>query len=489
MKKQVLLLSVPLMQVKQPSPAIYHLKGQLEAGNVSCTAIDTNIILYNRMKDRWNDIEYMLSAWCPEPMEEFYAEVLQVWTQIVDEHIRITDPEWIGLSIFSHNSRRLGTDICKFIRQMYPDKKIIIGGTGLGNALGDTTFQYAKDMLALGFIDYFITGEGEIAIVELICKNNPKASGINREPKQIANVEGVAFANYEDCDHSLYPWKDYDYGVPTYVLTGSRGCVRRCDFCDVYRLWPKFKTRGGEHMAQEMIYHYEQRGVYCFYFSDSLVNGSMKAFRELYTVLLEYQEKHNMHFIWGGQFICRTNSQMTPEDYILSKKSGLSNVGIGLEHASERIRKAMRKGFDNEALHDTITNLSNSGINAMLNFMSGHPLETEADYQENINFLYKYKWASDNGTIASLNLQNYIVFLEGTDFADKKSELVDDDVGDFWKSKHTDLEFPEVYRRRKEFGETCIKLGWNAFNEEMFMDHMNNQLAAYLKLKREKQNV
>lgn len=480
MKKQVLLLSVPLMQTKQPSPAIYHLKGQLEAGDVSCTAIDTNILLYTQMKDKWDDIEYMLSSWCPEPMYEFYAEVLAVWTAIVDKHIKITDPEWIGLSIFSHNSRRLGTDICRFIREHYPDKKILIGGTGLGNALGDTTFQYAKDMLARNLIDYYITGEGEIAIVELICKNNIHAAGINREPKQITNVEAVAFANYEDCDHDLYPWEK---GFPTYVLTGSRGCVRRCDFCDVYRLWPKFKTRGGEHMAKEMIYHYEQRGVSAFYFSDSLVNGSMKAFRELYTVLIDYQEKYNMQFEWGGQFICRTNSQMSTEDYVLARKSGLTNVGIGLEHASEKIRKAMRKGFDNEALDDTINNLNIAGINTMMNFMSGHPLETEEDFQENIKFLHKYKWASDNGIIASLNLQNYIAFLEGTDFADKKDELVTPDVGEFWKSKHVDLDFPEIYRRRKEFGETCEALGWRAYNEGMFMDHMDNQLAAYLRMK------
>lgn len=483
MKKHVLLLSVPLMQIKQPAPAIYYLKGQLEAANISCTAIDTNIILYDRMKDRWTDIEYTLSSWCPDPMVEFYSSILETWTAIVDENIQITDPVWVGLSIFSHNSRRLGTDICKFIRHKYPDIKIVIGGTGLGNALGDTQFQYAKDMLQHKLIDHYITGEGEFAIVDLISNCNPQGNNINSPPIQIKNVENIVFANYEDCDHSLYPWKDYDYGVPTYVLTGSRGCVRRCDFCDVYKLWPDFTSRSGDHIAKEMIHHYEQRGVSCFYFSDSLVNGSMKAFRELCNTLIKYQNTHGMNFIWGGQFICRTNSQMSTNDYILSKNAGLSSVGIGVEHASERIRKLMRKGFDNKALNDTINNLSVAGINTMLNFMSGHPMETEADFEENIKFLHTYKWASDNGIIASLNLQNYIVFLDGTDFANKKDDLVTDDVGEFWKSKHVDLDFPEVHRRRKLFGDRCLELGWRSFNEEVYMDHMDNQLAAYLRMK------
>ena len=480
MKKQVLLLAIPLMEIKKPAPAIYHLKGQLEAGGVSVKSVDTNIIAYNQLKDKWDDIIYMLQWHTAKPLLDLYNPYIETIKEIVKKEILETSPEWIGLSIFSLNSRRTGTDILQYIRENWPDIKLIVGGTGLGESLGDNKFEYADDLLKRGLIDYYLPGEGEVSLVRLIVDNVTEGKGVNCAPQQIANLEGLAFANYDDCDHDLYPFTEFDSGRPTYVLTGSRGCVRRCDFCDIYRLWPKFKTRGGEHVAKEMIHHYERRGVDTFYFSDSLINGSMSAFRDLVDTLLAYKEKSGKTFQWGGQFICRTNRQMSTEDYLRASESGLENVGIGLEHASERVRKYMRKGFDNEALSDTINNLSKSNIHVLFNFMAGHPMETDEDHEENIKFLHEYQWASKNGTIAGLNLQHYIAFLPGTDFADNRDNLVEDDVGNFWKSKHVNtLDFPEVFRRRKHMSEVAQELNWNTYNEEAFMNYMERELLLY----------
>lgn len=485
MKHDVLLLAIPLMEVKKPAPAIYHLKGQLVTGGISVKSIDTNIIAYNTLKDEWDDIVYMLQWHTASPDMELYATYIDTMEKIITEHINETDPDWIGLSIFSLNSRRTGTSLLKYIRATWPDKKVVIGGSGLGDALGDMKYEFAQELLRDGLIDYYLPGEAEVSLVNLIVNDNPDAAGINKPPKQIANLEGLAFANYDDCDHSLYPFSDFDSGKPTYVLTGSRGCVRRCDFCDIYRLWPKFKTRGGIHVASEMIHHFETRGVDTFYFSDSLINGSMSAFRDLVDTLLHYQEEAGMEFRWGGQFICRTSRQMSLDDYKRAAKSGLENVGIGLEHASDRIRKFMRKGFDNHALHDTIHNLSDSGIHTMLNFMAGHPQETLEDHLENIKFLHEYQWASHSGTIASINLQHYIAFLPGTDFADKKDELVETEFGPFWCAKNVDLDFPEIYRRRKEMSDVSAELKWNAYNEGAFMTYMDRELVYYKQTKKE----
>jgi|TARA_R110000744_G_scaffold46119_3_gene102151 hypothetical protein len=481
MNNKTLLLSIPLMEIKRPAPAIYHLKGQLIQSGVECKAIDTNIIVYNQMKDKWTDVEPLLAWHNHNPDKELYTELRTRLELIVHHEIEEYLPDFVGLSIFSLNSRKIGEDIMIYIRKTFPNVKIIIGGTGLGESLGDTKFAYAEEMKARNLCDHFITGEAEITLVELVANNKTNMKGIDSPMQQIKSLEELAYANYDDCDHSLYPFADYDSGHPTYVLTGSRGCVRRCDFCDVYRLWPKFKTRSGKDIATEMIYHYERRGVFNFYFSDSLVNGSMKAFRELVDTLLVYKEESGMKFRWGGQFICRTSAQMSPEDYQNASAAGLENVGIGLEHASERIRKLMRKGFDNDALHDTIVNMSDNNIHTVMNMMSGHPLETPEDHMENIKFLQTYKWASDNGTIASMNLQHYIAFLEGTDFYDKKEEMVDTDVGPFWKNDL--LDFPEIYNRRKEMGAKCELYGWNTINEHAFMEYMHRELEYYNNLK------
>jgi radical SAM superfamily enzyme YgiQ (UPF0313 family) len=144
----------------------------------------------------------------------------------------------------------------------------------------------------------------------------------------------------------------------------------------------------------------------------------------------------------------------------------------------------MRKGFDNKAVEDTLNNLSTAGINTMINFLFGHPLETEEDFQENIKFLYKYKKFNDDGTIASLNLQQYLVFLPGTDFFDAKDDLVEPDkVRHRWVTKpHLNtLTFREVYYRRKKISEICDELGWRTYNEPVFMNMMESQWTLYKK--------
>lgn len=483
LQKDVLLINIPLTEVRRPAPAVYHLKGQLEAGgNVTCKAVDANVLLYQQMKDKWSDVAYNLDFGNMEPDQVLFNEISEKLNIIIDKEIQETDPTWIGVSIFSINSTRIGEATLRFIKSKYPNKKVVIGGTGLGDALGDTKFEYANAMLDRGLCDYFVTGEAEVAIVELICRNNPEAVGINRPPKQIQNLEGLAFANYEDCVHELYPWQEKDHG-PTihYIITGSRGCVRRCDFCDIYRLWPKFKSRGGEHIAKEMIHHYEHRGVKCFYMSDSLVNGSMKAFRELYTTLLKYKQDYDVDFNWGGQFIARTEGQMGFEDYKLAHEAGLTNTGWGLEHASERIRKLMRKGFNNDAVEDTLRNHSKSGISTMINFLFGHPLETEEDFLENVKFLYKYQEYGRDGTISGLNLQKYLMFLPGTDFFDNKYDMVEDVGKNYWRAKpHLNtMTFREVYYRRIKIGEIAKELGYKTLNETIFINAMERDFAKY----------
>ena len=78
--------------------------------------------------------------------------------------------------------------------------------------------------------------------------------------------------------------------------------------------------------------------------------------------------------------------------------------------------------------------------------------------------------------------------MPGTDFADKKDELVDMEFGPFWSSKSVDLDFPEIYRRRKEMSDLAAELKWNAYNEDAFMEYMDRELVYYEQLKEEAAN-
>ena len=495
----ILLCSVPLMDIEMPAPAPFHLKGQLSDSGVVAEAIDTNIIFFNRVKDQWDDvIAALLSSpeYTVEADEPIFVLIKQELEKVFSEQIELHQPKWIGLSCFTKVSRWCTTILCKFIKDNYPDCKIMLGGAGLGLTLGDYTDPFAIDLKKQGLCDEFIMGEGEISLRKFFEKT--KYPGIGSMPVQIMDLNDVKWSDYSSVNWDYYPLKSNTGRGSTlgsienkhYVLTGSRGCVRKCDFCDVYKMWPKYRSRRGEDIAEEMTHHYNQSGVRHFYFSDSLINGSMKDFRSLSQTLLNSKEQGTLaeDIYWGGQFIARTSEQMSLEDLQQAKRAGFVHCSIGLEHASERIRDFMNKKTPDKAVWDTVVNLANANIVTAYNFIIGHPRETEEDLQRIVQWMHDFKWASDAGHIEKINLQTGIYFLEGTDFYEKKDDLVDFQFGgeEFWVSKHVpNLDFNEIYRRRMYISEVAESLGYRLHDEASLKNFMNRKLYRFKEYARE----
>jgi radical SAM superfamily enzyme YgiQ (UPF0313 family) len=489
----ILLCSVPLMDVEMPAPAPFHLKGQLTDSNVIAEAVDTNVIFFNRVKDQWNDvIAALLSSpdYTVEADEPIFVLIKSELEKVFHEQIKLHNPTWIGLSVFTKVSRWCTQIVCEYIKKHFPDVKILLGGAGLGLTLGDYTDTFASDLKQRNLCDEYILGEGEISLQKFF--QHVKYPGIASQPVQITDLNDVKWSDYSSVNWNLYPLKSNVGQGSTlgsienkhYVLTGSRGCVRKCDFCDVYKMWPKYRSRRGEDIAEEMTHHYNQSKVRHFYFSDSLINGSMRDFRSLSKTLLDSKENGTLaeDIYWGGQFIARTNEQMNLEDLKQAKRSGFVHCSIGLEHASERIRDFMNKKTPDAAVWDTVENLAKANIVTAYNFIIGHPRETIEDLECIVKWLHDFKWASDAGHIEKINLQTGIYFLEGTDFYTKRDNLVDFQYGgtEFWVSKYVpDLNFAEIYRRRMYISEVAESLGYRLHDEDSLKNYMNRKLKRF----------
>jgi radical SAM superfamily enzyme YgiQ (UPF0313 family) len=169
----------------------------------------------------------------------------------------------------------------RFLERLRPQTqaKIAAGGMGvsyLGLKLDPECF--GAKLRRLGLIDDFLTGEGETVVVSYL--NGESGPGINNEiPHQIEDLDALPWPDYSFYDLDRY---DYLYNNEKEVfITGSRGCVRKCTYCDIERYWPKFRYRSGQNIADEIIDNYERFGITRFYFTDSLVNGSFKAFNDM----------------------------------------------------------------------------------------------------------------------------------------------------------------------------------------------------------------
>ncbi|MCB0378562.1 MAG: radical SAM protein [Bdellovibrionales bacterium] len=140
-----------------------------------------------------------------------------------------------------------------------------------------------------------------------------------------------------------------------------------------------------------MRWNYQKYGRETVYFTDSLVNGSVKMFRELCATLADFRATGDLPdtFSWTGHFICHREGVMKEADYRLMKESGCSLLHIGIESGSERVRDQMGKKFSNRDIDICMEMLAKHQMSAQFLMIIGYPTETESDFQDTLRLFQK----------------------------------------------------------------------------------------------------
>ena len=352
---------MPSQNYWYPAPSIVFLKAVLNRENIKSTCFDLNNAFITKFGE---DSIY----WC-ESGDNYNPE----YRSFVEEYAkRFEGYDYIGASVFTLNSQIFTRLFCSVVRDMFPAAKIILGGAGTKNNHTDLetiSLNFDQDMINEGLADYAVIGEGDKALPALLRGEPYKFA-------QMADIKNLPIPDYSDIDFSLY-------SRPTIIVTGSRGCVRKCTFCDVAKNWPKYRFRPGEEVANEFIHQYYTYGITDFHFSDSLVNGSLKEFRVFCKVLAAA----NLPIEWKGQFIFR--SGMTDEDWDNLAASGCKAVWIGIESGSDSVRWHMKKKFNNKDMFNSIEALGKRNIEMIYLLIVGYPTETEKDFEDTLDLLRK----------------------------------------------------------------------------------------------------
>ena len=313
-------------------------------------------------------------------------------------------PKYIGISLFSYQCISSAQLLCIYIRTMAPNVKIILGGPGLShNGLHGVNIGAEWQKLAL--CDHWVKSEGENPIVKILQDDYTSTP----EWEQILNLDEFPIPDYES-----YDWNLYKKQIP---ITGSRGCVRQCTFCDIHTHWKKFVWRSGKSIASEMIEQSKKHGIYEFSFTDSLINGSMKAYKEMCTVLADYNRASPKHQLkWSGQFIFRPANQMPDQMWKLSKEAGLTNVAIGIESLDEGIRHHMRKKFSNEDIFYGCESMRKHGISSTFLMIVGYVTDTEETIQKQKDMFTDLRKYAGNA-IKKIAIGATLAILPGTPLA------------------------------------------------------------------------
>jgi len=486
MKLDLVLCNIPFMSVAYAPAGTSLLKACVQKAGFSCKVIDYNIKFWDKQTDHnliselenYFTINSDVSKEALDIIDDFYNNIVYELCELA--------PTWIGFSVFTFQCQRATIEICKRLRTKYKGK-IMIGGAGISTrGIASSQADFAEKLLNENLIDSYIKGDGDIALVELL-KRNYDYAGINGNLyKGVDNLDDIPYPDWSDVIDLPYRYHDEKL-LP---ITGSRGCVRHCSFCDIHQFWLKFKFRSGKNIAAEMIRNYKEHNIKTFYFMDSLINGSMKAFRELCQTLCDYYNKNNLpdkFFTWGGQFIVRSKEQMTPADFDLASKSGCNNLCWGVESGSEQVREHMQKGFSNNDLNYCMEQIHRVKMRCYFFIIVGYPTEREKDFQDTIDMFTRFQKYAIEGTLYGVNLGGLASLDDGTPLFTNANKLnivpiipAEHAHGLNWESKDNPVSLEERILRRLKLQKHAELLGYALWNSKFQLKRLK---ASYEKIK------
>jgi len=302
----------------------------------------------------------------------------------------------IGVSImFSQEWIHIRNYINK-IRQKFPHLIIIVGGEH-PTAMSEYTL---RDCPA---IDYVVSGEGELTLLELVYKL--------RSGKSIHDVSGIAYLEKEKfiktglaprlANIKDMPWPKWDlievepYFQPNFTMgiahgrnigiLATRGCPYQCTFCSNPGMWTtRYTMRRVEDVADEIEAYIKKFQVNSIDFYD--LTAIVK--KDWVLNFVAELERRNLRFVW--QLPSGTRSESLDEEVISAlARSGCEFLVYAPESGSKSTLEMIKKRVNLKNLQKSVAIALRHGIVVKVNFIIGFPFETRKSMWETLFFVWK----------------------------------------------------------------------------------------------------
>lgn len=462
-KTDIVICAMPALFVDRAPGAPAILKAAANEAGYSAVALDLSLSFLieqcNRNLDKFNELGCVF-----RPGEKASIESLMHADQWVKESIKKIkqhNPTLVGISVFTNFQHRSTIMLAKAIRHHMPDVKIVLGGFGLTISCQslvmdadirkiDIIKNFGQYMQDKNLTDYNVFGSGLDELINILQTEVGPRQHVDYQSESDLVIYNAPIPNYDNYQLTEYIWNQ---GIALPV-TGSKGCVRACTFCDIPGQFGKFKYRTGKDIAKEMIHLHKKYQVNIFEFTDSLVNGSFKAFREWLEIIADYNDtqQESDKIRWFGQYICRPQAHTPADIYPLMKRAGVQNLVIGLESGSNDVLAAMKKKMTVQDAFDEFKMFESVGINVHVLMLSGYYNETWDRFVETLEFIVNLRQYVASGTISHLSMGLPLFINDKMYLGDHSEQLgiIRDPSDDlYWKSSdHPENTFIERARRR-----------------------------------------
>lgn len=426
-KLRVSCVSVDIVNADKPTASLAFLAGACEAASVEYQCHSINSFLLDQLDPkRFNEIYANVKLLA----NDFLVSALTPQFSLLVNDIQKFAPDVVAVSLFSYMQMPVAEIFLQIIRQKLPTVQVIAGGPGVGST-SQNGQTHGRNLLDNQLVDFYCLGEGDQAFVDFL-QGKIDIIGINSKHHkyeswvpQISNLDlHYIVGSYKKINHKNF--KNLENKNKTvFSLSTSRGCVRNCSFCDVAKSWPSFRYRSGRSVAQEVLKHYQEVGAVHFAITDSLINGSLKSFREFNQEMINIKQTVPglNEFSYNGMFIVRDKKSHNENFFALMKAAGCDSLSIGVETGSDRLRAEMNKNFTNKDLDHHFEMCSKYGIkNAVLMFV-GYPTETEQDFEHSLDLLYRYQKYLLDDTIIGINHNGIFSMITDTPVYDDRDSI------------------------------------------------------------------
>lgn len=343
----------------------------------------------------------------------FSSEILE---QLVELYLEETQPSVIALTVPFPGNMLGALRIAQTCKSINPDLPVVMGG-GFVN----TELRALKDPRLFEFVDFICLDDGERPFMTLLeyfdgqrevdelvrtyflaedeygqqyvhLNNNAELHDIPQTEVGVPVYEGLPLGDYLSLCEMLNPmhriWSDGRWNK----LTIAHGCYwRKCSFCDVTLDYiDRYDEAGADILVDRIEQLIEETGQTGFHFVDEA--APPKALFALAKRLIE----RGVVISWWGNI--RFEKTFTPERCQLLADSGCIAVSGGLEVASDRLLKLMKKGVSVEQVARVTKAFSDAGILVHAYLMYGFPTQTE---QETLDALEMVRQMMQQGCFQS----------------------------------------------------------------------------------------
>ena len=314
------------------------------------------------------------------PVEIMEFTINQTIDSITSELYK-NQPDILGFSTYIWNVEET-LEICRIIKMVSPNTKIILGGP-------EVSFNGKDILLENSFIDYLIYGEGEVTLKELLSfKQLEEINGLiyrDDTNKVVVNGPRELIPNLDSIP-SPYENIGDEFANKIVYYESSRGCPFNCEFC------LSSTIKGVRYFSLDRVKTDITRlikgGVSQVKFVDRTFNANKNYSMEIMKYIMHLDPIDiNFHFEVTAHLI----DDETLE-FLKQPKEGLFQFEVGVQSTNQETINAIGRVTDFNKLKDITSKIrSYKNIHQHLDLIAGLPYEDYNSFKCSFNDVYSIR--------------------------------------------------------------------------------------------------